>query len=100
MLRSLTLSGFALALAGPALAGTAFVASLEQPKEERVEFIANKAIWVCEGEVCSAELDRRKPTVRSCKEVAEEIGRLAAFASERGELSEDQLQRCNEAASD
>lgn len=100
MLRTALLAAAALGLAAPALAGTDFTANLETPKEERVEFVANKAIWVCQGDVCSAELDRRKPTVRTCKKVVEEIGRLVAFTSERGELTAEELERCNAAARD
>ena len=98
MIRTAIASAFALALAAPALASTAFTASLETPTSERMEFIANKAVWVCEGETCVAELNRRKPTVRSCRAVAKEVGRLASFISERGELEAADLEKCNESA--
>jgi len=77
------------ALATPALAGTLFVAKLEQPMTQETDFIANKAIWRCEADTCRAELRRKSPTVRTCKQVSEEIGHLTAFSSERGSLSQD-----------
>ena len=98
MTRTAIASAFAFALAAPALAGTTFTANLETPTSERMEFVANKAIWVCEGETCVADLNRRNPTVRSCRAVAKEAGRLASFSSERGELEQADLDKCNESA--
>ncbi len=98
MLRFLTIGGFAIFMAMPAIAGTSFTAKLAEPVVETTEFVANKALWNCEGETCAAELSRKSPTVRSCKKVAKEIGKLAAFASEKGELDETELAACNEAA--
>lgn len=95
MLRSALAAIAALGLAAPALAGTTFTANLEEPVAERTEIIANKAIWVCEGDTCTAELNRRTPSVRSCKQVAEEIGRLVAFISENGELDTADIDECN-----
>lgn len=100
MLRSSIASCFAILIAMPALAGTNFTAKLAEPVSESTEFIANKAIWSCEGETCAAELRRKTPTVRSCKKVAREIGKLAAFSSERGELGAEDLAACNTAAKD
>ncbi|MEL6752839.1 MAG: hypothetical protein AAFO57_02335 [Pseudomonadota bacterium] len=100
MIRTVLIGAAALAFAAPALAGTAFTADLAEPVAERTTFVANSAVWICEGETCVAELDRRNPTVRSCKKVAEEIGKLASFESERGALDEGELERCNAAAKD
>lgn len=100
MIRILVATAGALGLAAPALAGTLFTAELAEPVAERTEVIANSAIWVCEVTTCTAELSRRTPTVRSCKAVAEEAGTLAAFRSERGELSAEDLAECNEAIED
>lgn len=100
MIRTCIIAAATLGLAAPALAGTAFTADLAEPVAERTTFIANSAVWTCEGATCVAELDRRTPSVRSCKQVAEEIGTLASFKSERGELAADKLERCNEAAED
>lgn len=100
MLRTTIASCFAILIAMPAMAGTSFTAKLAEPVAEGTEFVANKAVWSCEGETCAAELRRKSPTVRSCKEVAEEIGKLVAFSSERGELDAEDLAACNEAAKD
>ncbi len=98
MLRLLTASGIAIMMAMPAFAGTSFTAKLAEPVAETTDFVANKAIWVCQGETCLAELSRKAPTVRSCKQVASEIGQLAAFVSEKGALTEAELAECNKAA--
>ncbi len=98
MIRTALIAATAAIFAAPALAGTAFTANLAEPVEERVTFVANSAVWTCEGETCVAELSRRTPSVRSCKQVAKEIGKLANFQSERGALDEGDLERCNEAA--
>ena len=98
MLRPLTAASFAIMMAMPAFAGTSFTAQLTEPTAEPTEFIANKAIWSCEGSTCAAELRRKTPTVRSCKKVAKEIGSLAGFSSEEGELDTADLAACNEVA--
>lgn len=100
MIRILAATAGALGFAAPALAGTLFTAELAEPVAERTDFVANSAVWICEGTTCTAELSRRSPTVRSCKEVAEETGTLAAFRSERGDLSAEDLAECNEAVED
>ncbi|MEM9738416.1 MAG: hypothetical protein AAF829_00980 [Pseudomonadota bacterium] len=100
MIRTSLIGATALLFAAPAIAGNAFTASLSEPVPERVTFVANSAVWTCEGETCFAELDRRTPTVRTCKQVAKEIGALASFESERGTLDEGELERCNTAAKD
>ncbi|MCI4645479.1 MAG: hypothetical protein MRY64_11915 [Hyphomonadaceae bacterium] len=100
MIRTSILGACALFVAGPALAGTLFTANLSEPVAERTTFVANSAVWTCVDNTCVAELDRRSPTVRSCKKVAEEIGSLASFSSERGELDEADLARCNEVVDD
>lgn len=100
MLRSTIASCFAIMIAMPALAGTNFTAKLAEPVAENTDFVANKAVWQCEGDTCAAELRRKSPTVRSCKEVAGEIGKLVSFSSERGELDADDLEACNKAAKD
>lgn len=95
MHRSSLLAAAAGLFAAPALAGTLFTAKLAEPVDGRTDFIANKAVWVCEGETCTAELSRKSPTVRTCKEVSEEIGVLASFESEKGALDADDLAECN-----
>lgn len=98
MLRSSLLAAAAGLVAAPALAGTLFTVKLAEPVDGRTDFVANKAVWICEGETCQAELSRKSPTVRSCKRVAREIGVLAAFESENGALEDEDLAKCNESA--
>ena len=98
MLRILLLTAGSIGLAAPAFAGTLFTAALSEPVADGTEIIANRAIWTCEGDVCVAELSRKTPSVRSCKKVAKEIGQLAGFSSENGELTAEELDECNTAA--
>ena len=95
MLRNIISASAAVFLAAPAIAGTAFTATLANPIDNRTDFVANKAVWICEDTTCNAELRRKSPTVRACKEVAKEIGELASYESERGSLSEAELAECN-----
>ncbi len=98
MLRILLLTAGSIGLTAPALAGTLFTAALANPVEDGTEIIANRAIWTCDGDTCVAELARKSPTVRACKQVAKEIGQLAGFSSENGELTAEELAECNSAA--
>lgn len=98
MIRTMIAASAAFGFAGTALAGTAFTATLKTPVAEAEEFIAAKSIWVCADATCEAELKRKSATVRTCKQVAKEVGALAEFKSENGALSEEDLAACNEVA--
>ena len=100
MIRSLILTSVVALSAAPAIAGTSFTAKLATPAEKGAEFIAEKAIWSCSADTCTAELSRRSVTVRTCKKVAEEIGVLADFSNGEESLDEADLAECNEAAAD
>lgn len=98
MLKSSTLAAAAVALALPAFAGAAFTATLETPVAEKERFVANKAVWTCEGETCTAELARKSVTVRVCKKFVKEAGAVTAFGTEASALNEEDLATCNAAA--
>ena len=98
MLRTASIALAAIAFAAPALAATTFTAQLETPVAEKERFVANKSLWTCEGEACSAELKRSKVTVRVCKRFVKEAGPVAAFGNEDDALGEDDLAACNEVA--
>jgi len=98
MIRSMIAAAAAFGFAGTAMAGTAFTATLETPMTEVEEVVAAKSIWVCAEAVCAAELNRKSATVRTCKQVAKEVGALASFESENGALSAEDLAKCNEVA--
>ncbi len=98
MLRSALLAAAMTSLAAPAFAGTSFTAKIEVPNQETSMYIAEKALWKCQGDTCIAELERRSASVKTCKRVAKEMGRLAAFASETRELTAKEIEKCNMAA--
>lgn len=100
MTRLVPLAAVAAAFVLPAAAGTAFTAKLAKPLEASERIVAAKALWNCSGDICSAELDRRTVTVRTCKKVASEVGVLAAFSNDKESLSAEDLARCNQAAKD
>ncbi len=87
----------ALAIAIPAAASTSFTAKLEAPKASKERVTASKAVWVCEGDSCNATLNRKTATVRVCKKVASEVGRLTAFGTSASTLTAEELEACNAA---
>jgi len=102
MIRTLTFSAAAIALAGVAAAASAnattFTLKLETPKTEAQQIVVDGNLWSCEGDTCSATLNRKKATVRTCQKAAREIGAFVSFENENGALSEAQLNKCNSAA--
>lgn len=98
MLRSALFAIAATAIAAPAFAGTTYTATLETPVAERERFVANKAIWICEGDTCVAELRTSQVKTKYCKQVSEEIGALTSFKTDKAELSSDNLASCNAVA--
>lgn len=98
MIRTFSASLIALTLAGPALAGTSFTATLEVPVEKTERVVAAKKLWKCSDTICVATLDRKTVKVSTCKKVAKEVGRLAEFSNGEDSLSGEDLARCNSLA--
>lgn len=72
-----------------------FTVKLEAPVSESTRVIANNAVWTCEGDTCVAR-PTHAATVRACRQFVREAGaRVTAYGPEGGELSADELQRCN-----
>ena len=90
------------ALASAALVGAAyardagvFTARLEAPVAERTQYITQNTIWTCEGDTCRARA-QHAASVRACRQFTRESGaRVVAYGPEGGELSADELARCN-----
>jgi hypothetical protein len=91
----------AVALGLAAFAGTAqaaprsgafaaLVTPLLQPKQE----IVSGVLWKCEGERCAAASDGSRPLL-ICQRVAKTFGQVARFSTPAGELSSDDISRCN-----
>lgn len=94
-LRTVLLAAVATAfIAGPALARVPVVAKLEAPVAEKTRVIANGVVWRCEGDTCTGVM-QRQVSVRTCGELAEEVGRLASFGSTERQVTGDDLTNCN-----
>ncbi|MDJ0922756.1 MAG: hypothetical protein QNI84_16630 [Henriciella sp.] len=98
MIRSFISAAVAVGFTGVAFASGSFTATLETPITKADEIVAAKAIWTCEGDTCKADLSRKTATVRTCKQVVKEVGKVTAFASDNNTLSETDLEACNAAA--
>ncbi|UPT64002.1 MAG: hypothetical protein M0D54_05505 [Hyphomonadaceae bacterium JAD_PAG50586_4] len=90
------------ALASTALVGAAyardagvFTVKLDAPVAERTQYITQNTIWTCEGDTCRARA-QHAASVRACRQFVREAGaRVVAYGPEGGELSADELARCN-----
>jgi len=85
-----------LGFMGAAVARDAvFTVKLEAPVAERTQVITLNTVWTCDGDTCVARPDHGV-NVRSCRHFANELGaRVIAYGPAGGELSADQLDRCN-----
>jgi hypothetical protein len=72
--------GYAAALAAP----------LPAPRQEIIEGV----LWKCAGAHCAAPSRSSRPAL-VCRRVARAFGQVARFASAAGELSAEELARCN-----
>lgn len=88
------------AAASPAEARNAaqvHTATLASPFAERTRIIAGRAVWYCEGDSCTASVER-PITVRACRLLAREVGEIAAFTGAEAALTAEQIASCNTAA--
>jgi len=97
MLRSALAAAVFAAIAAPAFAGNSYTFETVNPVSEK-RIVAESVVWSCEGTKCSAELDRKAPTVRICKKIAKEVGQLTALRNTKSELTAEQLAECNASA--
>lgn len=97
MLRSVLAAAAFAALAAPAFASSSYTFETANPVSTK-RVVAESVVWTCEGTKCSAELDRKAPTVRICKKIAKEVGELTSLRNTKSELTAEQLAECNTAA--
>jgi hypothetical protein len=95
-LRPIIAAAAALAFTVPAFAGT-FTVELSDPLPARKNLVAEKTVWDCDGAICSAELKRKKVSVRTCKKIAKKAGTVIRFTNGKSELTAEQLEVCNTA---
>ncbi len=90
-----TIAGFAATTApARAAASGVYAVSLAAPLPAARREIIDGAMWRCEGDRCSAPADGARAVV-VCGKVARKFGPVARFASPQGELTPEQLARCN-----
>lgn len=89
--------------AGIALVGTqaqaapragAYAVSLTTPLTAPKQEIIGGVLWKCAGQSCSAPAEGSRP-VMVCERVVKKFGQVARFTSPLGELSPEELTRCN-----
>lgn len=88
-------------LAAPALAQTpaAIRVTMAAPVAQSGSVRAMATTWNCTGTVCTGpEINGRFGEARACREVAKAVGAVSAFAGPKGELSADDLAKCNKSA--
>ena len=78
----------------PAYAGGGYSAKLAAPVAAARQEVLGSALWKCAGDACRAPGDTSSPAA-SCARVVKTFGKVASFASSKGELSAEQLDKCN-----
>ena len=72
-------------------------ATLTAPLEAPAKKVVGEALWRCEGASCSGINDGAR-ALNTCVKVVKAFGPVSSFASPKGELSAEELSRCNAAA--
>ena len=78
----------------PAYAGAGYTAKLAAPVTAPRQEVLGEALWKCAGDACRAPADTSNPN-SSCARVVKTFGKVASFASTKGEFSAEQLAKCN-----
>jgi hypothetical protein len=73
----------------------AYTVALASPLPQARREIIDGAIWRCEGDRCAAPADGAR-AVAVCSKVARRFGAVSRFKAPEGELTADQLARCND----
>jgi hypothetical protein len=72
----------------------AYIATLAAPLAAPRREIIEGATWRCEGDRCAAPANGGR-AMAVCGKVARKFGTITRFTSPQGELSAEQLARCN-----
>jgi hypothetical protein len=92
-----TFASFA-ATTTPAQAGAAgYTAKLSTALSAPKQKVVNGVVWSCTGDSCSGPVDGAR-ALNTCFQVVKNFGQVSSFATPKGELSAEELQRCNAAA--
>ncbi len=89
----------AFTLAGSAFADTRVTVTLDAPQPTRASFMAAHAVWNCAGATCVATAAPEETySVDGCKDIAKQLGHVAAFTGDAKSLDSKALDRCNKSA--
>lgn len=91
------IGGLLLVLASASGAGwSSAEVAVEWSHGRRDKIIVGDTIWRCDGDTCRGRVvDTPLLKLRSCRAIARFAGRVTRYASASGELSADDLARCN-----
>ncbi len=78
--------------------GAFYSVTLAAPLAAPARMLEGETVWSCAGSECSAARDTARP-VFVCTRLARKVGKVARFATPNGELSAEDLARCNTSAS-
>lgn len=93
----LAIAGALLALSpvsAQAASANGVSATLQAPLAAPRQEILDGSLWKCAGDSCTTREAGSRP-VLICQRVAKKFGPVASFATPTGELSEQELARCN-----
>lgn len=94
-----TVTSFAMTAAPVRAAtnGAFYSATLTRPMDGPQKVIQKGVLWKCDGAECSAPRDTSRPAI-VCARLTQKLGPVTRFATPQGDLSSEDLARCNEAA--
>ena len=92
-----TLASFAATTPPADAAATRYSAKLTAAVEAPARKVVNGVLWNCAGDACSGPVDGAR-AISTCVKVVKAFGQVSSFAGPKGELSAEDLQRCNAAA--
>jgi hypothetical protein len=82
-------------VAAPALASGVWTASPSQPLSKQ-GIIAGAVLWSCDSSSCRSTSDTTDAdALTSCRELARQVGRIAAFEADGRAFSVERLASCN-----
>lgn len=92
-----TIASFGVTVTPAHAASNAYSATLATGLEAPAKKVVNGVLWKCTGDACVGAVDGARP-VNTCRQVVKTFGAVTKFATPKGDLGAEDLQRCNAAA--
>ncbi len=89
-----TIASFSATTAHAAAQRNSYSAALAAPLSAPRREIIGGMLWKCEADRCTATGEGSR-TVLLCQRVAKKFGTVARFTAPQGDISSDELNRCN-----